>query len=73
MLLWYFVNQQISEVSSPLTPHFEDCEDRLELFKLPWVCIRLLESSSGADAVIHPVDVDLPTFVQDVPMPPSVH
>ena len=27
---------------SPLTPHFEDCEDRLELFNLPWVCIRLL-------------------------------
>ena len=58
MLLWYFVNQQFSEVSSPLTPHFEiqqfsecsrrsllpnlPCEYRLELFKLPWQRTRLL-------------------------------
>ena len=58
MLLWYFVNQQFSEVSSPLTPHFEiqqfsecscrsllpnlPCEYCLELFKLPWQRIRLL-------------------------------
>ena len=56
--LWYFVNQQFSEVSSPLTPHFEiqqfsecsrrsllpnlPCEYRLELFKLPRQRIRLL-------------------------------
>ena len=65
---------QSSNFQSVLTAHsYLICEYRLELFKLPWVCIRLLESSSGADAVIHPVDVDLPTFVQDVPMPPSVH
>ena len=58
MLLWYFVNQQFSEVSSPLTPHFEiqqfsecsrrsllpnlPCEYRLELSKLPWQRARLL-------------------------------
>ena len=54
MLYGTFVNQQFSEVSSPLTPHFEACDDHLELSKLPWVCIQLLESSSGADAVIRP-------------------
>ena len=56
--LWYFVNQQFSELSPPLTPHFEiqqfsecsrrsllpnlPCEYRLELFKLPWQRARLL-------------------------------
>ena len=73
LLHFKFENQHFSEVSSPLTPHFEACDDHFELLKLPWVCIQLLESSSGADAVIRPGDVGMPIFVQDAPVSPSVH
>ena len=63
-----------SNFQNVLAPHsYLICDDLFELLKLPWVCIQLLESSSGADAVIRPVDVDMPTFVQDAPVSPSVH
>ena len=56
----------ISNFQSVLPTHsYLICDDLFELLKLPWVCIRLLESSSGADAVIRPGDVDMPIFVQD--------
>ena len=58
----------ISNFQNVLTAHsYLICEDRLELFKLPWVCIRLLKSSGGADAVIRPSDVDMPIFCSRCP------